>query len=116
MNTYLLSVMQPQGEPPPPEVMDGIRRDLDAFNKELKDADAWVFAGGLHDPSTATVVRPGGDGALITDGPYAESKEFLGGVCILRAQDLDAALGWARKAANATTLPIEVRPFAAVHA
>jgi hypothetical protein len=108
---YLLSVIQPLGEPPAPEVLARIGADLQAFHDELRAADAWVFAGGLHGPETATVVRAKGDDVLMTDGPWIEAKEFLGGVCIVSAPDLDAALEWARKAARATTLPIEVRPF-----
>ncbi|WP_330176710.1 YciI family protein [Streptomyces sp. NBC_01498] len=111
MKQYLLSVIQPGGEPPAPEVLAEIGRDLEAFHEELKAAGAWVFAGGLHAPETATVVRAGESGVLMTDGPYTESKEFLGGLCIVRAPDLDAALAWGAKAARATTLPIEVRPF-----
>ncbi|MFC8078850.1 YciI family protein [Streptomyces sp. NPDC057307] len=111
MKQYLLSVIQPVGEPPAPEELAGITRDLEAFHEELKAADAWVFAGGLHSPSTATVVRAEGGDVLVTDGPYTESKEYLGGICIVRAPDLDAALEWGAKAARATTLPIEVRPF-----
>ena len=111
MKQYLLSVMQPQGDPPPPEELAKIMQDLDVFHQELKAAGAWVFAGGLHDPSTATVVRFRDGDTLMTDGPFAEGKEYLGGLCIVRAPDLDAALEWGRKAARATTLPIEVRPF-----
>ncbi len=111
MKHYLLSVIQPEGEPPPPEVLDGIMRNVEAFNQELKTAGAWVFAGGLHHPSTATVVRVQDREVLTTDGPFAEGKEYLGGLCIIKAPDLDAALEWGRKAAEATTLPIEVRPF-----
>ena len=70
-----------------------------------------MFAGGLHDPSTSTVLRAQGDEVLITDGPFAEGKEHVGGFTIISAPDLDAALEWGRKAARATTLPIEVRPF-----
>lgn len=114
MKHYLLSVVQPAGgEVPPPEVLTEIMRNLEVFHAELRAAGAWVFAGGLHDPSTATLLRPepaSGD-VLITDGPYAEGKEVLGGICIVKAPDLDAALEWGRKAARATTLPIEVRPF-----
>jgi hypothetical protein len=88
-------------------------RDVEALHDELKAAGAWVFSGGLHAPSTATVARhqDGGD-ILITDGPFAEGKEYLGGLLIISAPDLDAALAWGRKATQATTLPIEVRPFA----
>ena len=86
-------------------------RDLDALNQEMKAAGAWVFAGGLHPPSTATVVRVTDGEVLMTDGPYAEGKEHIGGFTIIKAPDLDAALEWGRKLARATTLPIEVRPF-----
>ena len=112
MKQYLLSVVQPEGqERPAPEVLEAIMRDLDVFHQELRAAGAWVFAGGLHSPSTATVVRVKGGDVLMTDGPFAEGKEYLGGLCIVNAPDLDAALEWGRKAAQATTLPIEVRPF-----
>ncbi len=70
-----------------------------------------MFAGGLHPPSTATVVRATDGEVLTTDGPFAEGKEHIGGVTIIKAPDLDAALEWGRKLARATTLPIEVRPF-----
>jgi hypothetical protein len=111
MKQYLLSVMQPDGDPPPSVDLDRIARDIAALQDEMKAAGAWVFAGGLHAPSTATVVRVSGDEVLMTDGPYAEGKEHIGGLTIVRAPDLDAALEWGRKAAKATTLPIEVRPF-----
>ena len=112
MKYYLLSVMQPSvGEPPSAEALAEIGRDLEIFHQELRAADAWVFAGGLHGPETATVLRPRDGDVLITDGPYAESKEHLGGICLIKAPDLDAALEWGRKAARASTLPIEVRPF-----
>jgi hypothetical protein len=110
MTQYLLSVYQPEGELSPPEVLE-IKRDVDALDDELKAAGAWVFAGGLHPPSTATVVRAEGDAILMTDGPFAEGKEHIGGFTIIQAPDLDAALEWGRRAALATTLPIEVRPF-----
>jgi len=111
MAHYLLSVYQPEGTPPPPEELEKVMRDVDAYNKELKAAGAWVFAGGLHAPSTATVMRLKDGDVLMTDGPFAEGKEYLGGLSIIQAPDLDAALEWGRKAAMATTLPIEVRPF-----
>ena len=111
MAQYLLSVIQPLGEPPAPEVMARIGADLQAFHDELREAGAWVFAGGLHGPDTATVVRASAEEVLLTDGPWIEAKEFLGGLCIISAPDLDGALQWAGKAAKATTLPIEVRAF-----
>ncbi|MEU4496171.1 YciI family protein [Streptomyces sp. NBC_00210] len=111
MKHYLLSIYQPDGPPPPPEFLDPIMRDLEAVNAELRAAGAWVFAGGLHPPSTATVVRLKDDEVLTTDGPYVEGKEHIGGFTVIQAADLDAALEWGRKLARAITLPIEVRPF-----
>jgi hypothetical protein len=114
MKHYLLSVVQPSGgDVPEPEMLAGIMRELEMFHAELRAAGAWVFAGGLHEPGTATMLRPEPTtgNVLITDGPFAEGKEVLGGICIVKAPDLDAALEWGRKAARATTLPIEVRPF-----
>ncbi len=111
MTQYLLSVYQPDGPIPAPEVLENISRELDALTQELKAAGAWVFAGGLHPPSTATVVRLQDGDVLMTDGPFAEGKEHLGGFTIITAPDLDSALEWGRRLARATTLPIEVRPF-----
>jgi hypothetical protein len=111
MKQYLLSVIQPDGPAPAPEVLEQISKDLDALNHELRAAGAWVFAGGLHPPSTATVVRVADGDVLVTDGPFAEGKEHIGGFTIIKAPDLDAALDWGGKLARATTLPIEVRPF-----
>ncbi len=111
MKQYLLSVYQPDGDPPPSVDLERIGRDLDALHQEMKAAGAWVFSGGLHLPASATVVRFTGGEMLTTDGPFTEGKEHLGGFTIVTAPDLDAALEWARKTARATTLPIEVRPF-----
>jgi hypothetical protein len=111
MKQYLLSVYQPAGPVPEPEVMQQISRDLDVLNAEIKAAGSWVFAGGLFPPSTATVVRVRDGEVLTTDGPFAEAKEHLGGFTVVTAPDLDAALDWARRLAKATTLPVEVRPF-----
>jgi len=108
---YLLSFYQPQGPIPPRAVLDPIMRELDAINRDMKAAGAWVFAGGLFPPSTSTVVRAKDEELLMTDGPFVEGKEYLGGVTIIDAPDLDAALGWAGRIARATRLPIEVRPF-----
>ena len=115
MNLYLLSVYQPDGDPPPPEVLGPIMREVHALQDELKAAGAWVFSGGLHAPSTATVVRAQAGEVLVTDGPYVEGKEHIGGFTVIKAPDLDAALEWARKTARVTTLPIEVRPFMGEH-
>jgi hypothetical protein len=111
MKQYLLSVYQPDGEPPAELDLDRIMNDLAALREEMRQADAWVFAGGLHPAETATVVHAKGGDVLTTDGPYIEGKEHLGGFTIVRAPDLDAALGWARKTTEITGLPIEVRPF-----
>ncbi len=113
MTQYLMSVHVAEGEPEPPaEVIQQMYKDVDAFNRKLMDAGAWVFGGGLEAPETATVVRSQGGEILTTDGPFAEGKEHLGGFNVIQAPDLDAALEWARKLARATTLPIEVRPLA----
>lgn len=83
-----------------------------AFNEELQAAGAWVFAGGLHPASSATTVRRTGPGTVsVTDGPFAESKEQIGGFWVIEAPDLDAALEWARKGALACEDVVEVRPF-----
>jgi hypothetical protein len=111
MKQYLLSIFQPDGPVPPAEFLEPISRRLDALNAELKSAGAWVFAGGLHPPGTATVMRIRDGGVLMTDGPFAEGKEHLGGFTVITAPDLDAALAWGEKLARATALPVEVRPF-----
>jgi hypothetical protein len=111
MKQYLLSIVQPDGEPPPPEVLAKVMREVDALIQEIKADGAWVFNGGLHPPSTATVVRLQDSDVFMTDGPFAEGKEHIGGLTIIKAPDLDSALEWARRLARAITLPIEVRPF-----
>jgi len=113
MKQYLLSIYQPDGPPPPPEVLDPVMRNLEKLNEELKAAGAWVFAAGLHPPSTATVLRADAGEVLMTDGPFAEGKEHLGGFTIINAPDLDAALAWGRRLAEVLEpLSIEARPFA----
>lgn len=116
MKQYLLSIYQPDGDPPPPETLEPIMRRVAAVRQEMKAAGVWVFSGGLHAASTATVVRPGNGDVLMTDGPYVEGKEHIGGLTIINVPDLDAALGWGRKLAQAIgVLPIEVRPFQDQH-
>jgi hypothetical protein len=116
MKQYLLSIYQPNGQgTPPQEFLEKVMRDVNALRQEMKSAGAWVFAGGLHPPSTATVVRVQDGDVLTVDGPFAEAKEYIGGFSIIQAPDLDAALEWGRKLARATTLPIEVRPFREDH-
>lgn len=111
MKQYLLSIHQPDGGTPPPEALEKIMREVGALVGEIRSAGAWVFNGGLHPPSTATVVRLKDGELLTTDGPYVEGKEHIGGLLIIKAPDLDAALDWGRKLARVITLPIEVRPF-----
>jgi len=112
MTQYLLSVHMVEGEPvPAADVIAEMYKDVDAFNKEVKAAGAWVFAGGLHPADTATTVRVTNGEVLTTDGPFAETKEQLGGFWVIEAADLDAALAWAAKGAAACRGPVEVRPF-----
>ena len=111
MKQYLLSIYQPEGGTPPPDVLQKVMRDVGALIEEAKTAGAWVFNGGLHPPSTATVLRFREGEMLTTDGPFAEAKEHIGGFVIVKAGDLDAALEWGRKLARVIALPIEVRPF-----
>jgi hypothetical protein len=108
---YLLSIQQPDGPTPPPDVLQKVMRDVGAFIQDAKTSGAWVFNGGLCPPSTATVLRLKDGDVLMTDGPYAEGKEHIGGFVIVKASDLDAALEWGRRLARIITLPIEVRPF-----
>jgi hypothetical protein len=118
MKQYLLSIYQPDDEAPPPEMLEPVMRNMNTLIDETKAAGIWVFNGGLHPPSTATVVRVQHDDVLVTDGPFAEGKEHIGGFLVINVPDLDAALEWARKTARILTLPgnpdglaIEVRPF-----
>ena len=113
MPTYLLSVHMVEGEQPPsPEATEASYKAVDAYNTKLQEQGVWVFAGGLHPVDTATVVdaSKGGD-VLITDGPFAEAKEHLGGFWVIKAPDLDAAMKWATDASAACRAPVEVRPF-----
>jgi hypothetical protein len=114
MARYLLSVHSVEGEAREPMSDDELERfmtRIGALEEEMRSAGAWVFSGRLHAPDTATVVRTDGGEVLATDGPFAEAKEHLGGFNVIDVEDLDAALEWARRLAEATGLPIEVRPF-----
>jgi hypothetical protein len=112
MKQYLLGVYQPDGPTPSREVLGKIMQELDALRQEMKAAGAWVFAGGLHPPSTATVLRFRDGNVLMTDGPFTEAKEHIGGFQVILAPDLDAALEWGGKLARVVApLAIEVRPF-----
>src|SRR5260221_5992353 len=112
MNQYLLSICYPAGSSQPtPAALDRIMANVGQVQRELKDAGAWVFAGGLHGPDTATVVRVKDGEVLTTDGPFIESKEHIGGIAVISAADLDEALKWGAKMSRATTVPVEVRPL-----
>ena len=112
MKQYLLSVYMVDGEPAPaPEVMEKMYKDVDAVNKDIRDAGAWVFAGGLLPHTSATVVSAKDGELLMTDGPFPEGKEHIGGFWVIQANDLDEALSWASKATVACQGPVEVRPF-----
>jgi hypothetical protein len=115
MTQYLLSAHSVEGEARDPmtaEEMQDMTMQVLGLEEEMKSAGAWVFGGRLHKPDTATVVRVSDGAVLTTDGPFAESKEHLGGFYIIEADDLDAALAWASKVTGLVKAPIEVRPFA----
>jgi hypothetical protein len=111
MTNYLLSIYQPDGEPPPPEILGKVMKDLHVLNQELKSAGAWVFSRGLHGPDTATVVRLEGGDIVTSDGPYLEGKEHIGGFWVIEAPDDATAMAWADKATVACRGAVEVRPF-----
>jgi hypothetical protein len=112
MTQYLLSVHMVESEAPPaPDVMEKMYADVNAFNAEVQASGNWVFAGGLHPATTATVVRIQDGEVLTTDGPFVEGKEHIGGFWVLNAPDLDAALALAARASRACGGPVEVRPF-----
>ena len=112
MTQYLLSVYMTGDEAEMSEdEMQKVFAQVDVFNEEVKTAGAWVFAGGLHPATSATVVRAQDGDVLTTDGPFAETKEQLGGFWIIEAADLDAALAWAARGSAACMGAVEVRPF-----
>jgi hypothetical protein len=114
MPHYLLSVHSIEGMVRDPMSEDEMRHFMErvgVLEEEMKSSGAWVFSGRLHNPDTATVVRVSDGELLTTDGPFAESKEHLGGFYIIEAEDLDAALAWGAKVTGAINAPIEVRPF-----
>lgn len=112
MTQYLMSVYYVEGEETPPdEVIQQMYSDVDALNDKMQEAGVWVFAGGLHTPDTATVVRAQDGEVLTTDGPFPEAKEQIGGFWVIEAKDLDEALDWASQATVACRGPVEIRPF-----
>jgi hypothetical protein len=122
MTQYLLSIYQPAGTPPAPEMLEPVMRKVGTMIQELKDRQLWVFNGALHPVETTTVVRQERGELVMTDGPYTEGKEHIGGVMVIKAPDLDAALKWAGRLAEAVCLTghdrglsIEVRPFHQSH-
>jgi hypothetical protein len=113
MTQYLLSVHMVEGEDAyaSEDEMQEAFKAVDAFNQELQAKGAWVFAGGLQPIDTATTVDGTGTDVVITDGPFAESKEQIGGFWVIEASDLDVALDWAARGSAACKGKVEVRPF-----
>jgi hypothetical protein len=112
MSHYLLAVHEPVTDQlPPPEFLEPIMAEVGKVQAEAQEAGVWVVSGGLHQPRASTVLRAQAGEVLVTDGPYAEGKEHIGGFTIVDVPDLDAALAWGGKYARAIGLPIEVRPF-----
>jgi hypothetical protein len=115
MTQYLLSVHGSDEDfaNVPEDEMQKMFADVNRFNEKLQAEGVWVFAGGLLPVDQATTVDNTGEKPIVTDGPYAESKEYLGGFWIIEAPDLDAALKWAGEGSQACAGKVEVRPFAA---
>jgi hypothetical protein len=112
MTQYLLALYRDYAVPTSPERSQQVWAGVNALGDKLQDAGAFVFKGGMQGgPESATVVRQSGGDFVVTDGPYAETKEHLAGFWIINAADLDAALEWAKLATVAEQRPIEVRPF-----
>jgi hypothetical protein len=112
MAKYLLSVVYPPGRTTPdPDRLARITTEVTALHDEMVAAGVWVYGGGLAPAESATVVEARETDPLITDGPFAEGKEYLGGLSIIDVDDLDAALVWAERLSRAATVPIEIRPF-----
>ena len=113
MPLYLLSVCYPAGSvQPEPDALTRIMAATEQVHAALVDEGRWVFGAALADVSTSTTVVSRGDDLVVTDGPYIEAKEQIGGFSVIEAADLDEAIEWARRTSAATTTPIEVRPFA----
>lgn len=113
MALYLMSVHGTQNEDdqPAPEDMQQMFADVDVFNRDLMAQGQWVFGAGLYPPDTATVVSVKDGTTTTTDGPYAETKEHLGGFWVVRAADLDEAIALAARGSAACRWPVEVRPI-----
>jgi hypothetical protein len=114
MTQYMLSVHHRAGDPDPsPEEMQAAFKAVDAFNQKITAAGQWVFGGGLEPKETATVVDNTKGEVTMTDGPFIEGKEWLGGFWVVELPDLDAALAMAKEASQACKGEVEVRPFQA---
>lgn len=114
MPQYMLSLHMAGDEQRPPvtkEEMDLRMKRLGELEADMRASNTWMFSARLHGPDTATVVRKVDGQRVTSDGPYAESKEHLGGFYIIEAADLDEALDWAERTVDATGMPIEVWPF-----
>jgi len=111
MKHFLLSIQQPDGPPPASVDMEAVIRDVAALEGDMRAAGVWVFNDHLLPPDTSTVLRAEGDEVLTIDGPYAEGKEHIGGIAVIRVPDLDTALEWGGRLTRATRLPVEVRAF-----
>lgn len=112
MTRYLVTVHHPIDYDPALAEDEAMSRDIDMLNQEMTAAGIRIFVGGLQPPRNAKSLRAQRNGTvLVTDGPYLESKELVGGFWVLEAADMDEALAWGRKAAVACRAPIEVRPF-----
>jgi hypothetical protein len=111
MAQYLVAIHHPDNYDASKED-EAMHRDIGALNREMDDAGARFFAGGLESAPKAKSLRkrPSGD-VVITDGPYLETKEHIGGFWILEAADMEEALAWGRKAVVACRAPVEVRAF-----
>jgi hypothetical protein len=111
MTQYLLAVQFDENTPESDEEREAQMARTGRVSDEIQAAGSWVFAGGLRPSHATTVVRPAQGTTTMTDGPFAETKEQLGGFWVIRCADLDEALSWAEKCALACGCPIEVRPF-----
>jgi hypothetical protein len=112
MPQYLIAVYdQPDTRSRPMEEMAPIYEAVGAVNQKMMDEGVFVFAGGLHDQAATTRVDARSGTPLVSDGPYLETKEYIGGFWVIQVADLDAALDWAKQASVACQQPLEIRPF-----
>lgn len=112
MGRYLLSIYQPDGDSPPPAILEPVMRNLHRLDREMRDAGVWVFAAGLGPARAATVLRNHDGEVTTTDGPFVEAKEHVGGFTVIDTDDHASALHWARRLTEVIGLPVEMRPIA----